>query len=95
VVGLSLGGEDGEERVERLLGELAARRPVPVLPVWHEPAPVSDKKRRQRVYVLGGRLLPAGSSLADVQRELQRVAGDFRERMNSGEPLEHVSFAGH
>ncbi len=95
VVGLSLGGVDGEARVEHLLGELAARQPVPILPVWHEPAPVSDAKRRQRIYILGGRLLPAGSSLADVQRELLRVSGDFRQRMNSGEPLEHVSFAGH
>jgi MFS family permease len=95
VVGLSLGGADGEARGERLLAELAARQPVPVLPVWYEPAPLSDARRRQRVYILGGRLLAAGSTAAEVHRELQRVAGEFREKMNSGEPLEHVTFAGH
>jgi hypothetical protein len=56
---------------------------------------VSDEKRRQRIYILGGQLLPAGSTAADVHRELQRLAGEFREKMNNGESLEHVSFAGH
>ncbi len=95
VVGLSLGGTDGGAMAERLLGELALRRPVPVLPVWYEPAPASEKNRRQRIYILGGRLLPAGSLAADVERELQRVSEEFRERMRSGEALPYVAFAGH
>jgi hypothetical protein len=91
VVGLSLDGGDNE----RMLGELAVRRPTPVLPIWYEPAPVSSKKRRQRIYILGGRLLPAGSSMADVHRELQRVAAEFSQQMSKGEPLHHVDYVGH
>ena len=68
---------------------------MPVLPVWYEPAPVSDEKRRRRIYVLGGRLLAAGSSAAEVHRELRRVAEEFKQHMSSGEPLQHVEFAGH
>jgi hypothetical protein len=72
VVGLPLDDADGGRMVERVLDELAKSEPVPILPVWYEPS--SDTKRRQRIYIRGGRLLPAGSSLADVQRELRRVA---------------------
>jgi hypothetical protein len=39
--------------------------------------------------------LPAGSSLADVQRELRRVATDFQEQMSRGAPLNHASFLEH
>jgi len=91
VVGLAMSEADEE----KMLGELAARQPTPILPIWYESAPVSSKKRRRRIYVLGGRLLPAGSSLADVHREMRRVAEEFRQQMNSGEPLHHVDFAGH
>jgi hypothetical protein len=80
---------------EKMLGELATGQPAPILPIWYEPAPISDKKRRQRVYILGGRLLPAGSSRADVHREMRRVAEEFRQQMSSGEPLKHTDFVGH
>jgi len=93
VVGLSLGA-DGDAMGERVLDDLAARRPVPVLPVWYERAPVSDKKRRQRIYILGGRLLPAGSTAAEVRRELQRVAEELERQTSSGEPLQHADLVG-
>ncbi len=95
VVGLSLGGADNERLAGQVLGDLATSHPAPVLPIWYEPAPVSAKNRRQRIYILGGRLLPAGSSLADVQREMQRVAAEFKQQMSRGEPLKHVDLAGH
>jgi hypothetical protein len=95
VVGLPLGDAGGDSMAERLLGDLAARRPVPVLPVWYAPAPAPSRKRRRRIYILGGRLLPAGSSAAEVSRELRRVAEEFQQEMDSGAPLKHAEIAGH
>jgi MFS family permease len=95
VIGLSLNGPDSEDLVERILGALAAKQAAPVLPVWYEPAPVPDKKRRQRIYILGGRLLPPGSSVSDVRRELQRLAGEFKQRMSRGESLKQFDVVGH
>ncbi|MGH7170855.1 MAG: hypothetical protein ACRELG_11300, partial [Gemmataceae bacterium] len=92
VAGLSL--EDGG-MAERLLGELAVKQPVPVLPVWYEPAPAPENNRRRRIYILGGRLLPAGTSAWDVQAELQRVAEAFQQQMARGEVLKHIEFRGH
>jgi hypothetical protein len=92
VVGLSL---DGDPMAEGLLDDLATKQPVPILPVWYEPAPVSDQKRRQRIYILGGRLLPSGSLEADVRREMQRLAEEFKQQMIGGEPLKHADFVGH
>ncbi|HEY7314401.1 MAG TPA: MFS transporter [Gemmataceae bacterium] len=95
VVGVSLEDAQHDRIGERLFAELSAKQPVPVLPVWYEMAPAPEKKRRRRrVYVLGGRLLPAGSSVADMQRELQRVAGEFKEQMTRGAPLRHIEFPG-
>jgi MFS family permease len=91
VAGLSL---DQSGRTERLLDELAVKQPVLVLPVWYEPAP-PPKKRRQRIYILAGSLLPAGSTAAQVQAELQRVAEAFQQQMTRGEALMHIEFVGH
>jgi MFS family permease len=95
VIALSLSDLNGDSLVEGLLDDLAKKHPVPVLPVWYEPAPVSDASRRQRIYVLGGRLLLARSSAADARREMQRVASEFKQEMSRGEPLKHVALAGH
>jgi MFS family permease len=95
VVGLSLDAENGDGIAEEVLDLIAKGRSVPVLPVWYEPAPKSDRKRRQRIYILGGRLLPAGSSAAEVRRELLRVAEEFEQQTRSGESLHHVDFVGH
>jgi MFS family permease len=92
VIGLSL---EDTPLVESLLAELADKQPVPLLPVWYRPAPVPEKKRRQRIYILAGRLLTASSSLADVQQELQLVAGEFEEKVARGEALKHVTLVGH
>ncbi|HTU20678.1 MAG TPA: MFS transporter [Gemmataceae bacterium] len=93
VAGLSL--DDGGI-AERLLGELAVKQPVPVLPVWYEPAPPPpDKNRRQRIYILGGRLFPAGSSPTEALRELQRVAEEFKLQMTRGEAIQHLEFMEH
>jgi MFS family permease len=95
VAGLSLEDADGGRMVERLLDELAKKQAVPILPVWYESAPAPAAGRRQRIYIVGGRLLPAGSLLADVQQELRRVAADFQEQMSRGAPLNHTSFMEH
>jgi MFS family permease len=85
VVALS---QDGGWMTERLLGELAA----PVLPVWYEAAPQPEQKRRQRIYILAGRLLPAGSTRAEVESEWQRLAEEVKQRAARGGPLRHVEF---
>jgi MFS family permease len=92
VAGLSL-EESGTSK--RLLEELAVKHPVPVLPVWYEPAPRPEKKRRQRIYILAGRLLPAGSSASEVQAELQRVAEEFQQQMAHGQALKHIALVEH
>jgi MFS family permease len=89
VVALSL---EGGGTAERLLEDLASKGRAPVLAVWYEPAPRPERNRRQRVYILGGRLLPAGSSMADVENELQRLADELQQRAKSGGPLKHVEF---
>jgi hypothetical protein len=94
VVGLTLVDSNGGRSVEALLDELAAKRPVPVLPVWHERSSMPEKKRRRRVYIVGGRLLPGGSAMADVQRELERIAGEFQEQMTRGAPISHLDLVG-
>ncbi len=83
---------DGGKLTERLLDDLAAKGTVPVLPVWYEPAPRPGHNRRQRIYILGGRLLPAGSTMAEVDRELQRLADELQQRAHRGGPLKHVEF---
>ncbi|MHB1423476.1 MAG: MFS transporter [Gemmataceae bacterium] len=92
VVALSL---DKDGVAERLLGALAAKQTAPLLPVWYEAVPRSERNRRQRVYILGGRLLPPGSTMAEVERELQRLAEEFKELAERGEPLKHVELVRH
>ena len=92
VAGVSL--DDGG-MAERLIGEMAVKQPVPVLPVWYEPAPPPENTRRQRIYILGGRLLPAGSSAVEVLGELQRIAEEFKQQMTRGEALKHMEFMEH
>jgi hypothetical protein len=94
VVGVSLGNKEDGGEIERLLDDLAERRAAPVLPVWYEPAPASARKRRRRIFVLGGRVLPAGISVEDVRHELRRVAEEFRQRTAGGEPLQHADDVG-
>jgi hypothetical protein len=91
VVALSL---NGDQMMERLLEGLAATK-APLLPVWYEPAPRPERKRRQRIYILGGRLLPAGSTMAEVEREWQRLAEELQQHAARGGPLQHVEFVGH
>ncbi len=84
--------QDSGGMMERLLGELA----VPVLPVWYEPAPRPERRRRrQRIYILAGHLLPAGSTLAEVEREWQRLAAEMKQRAVHGGPLRHIEFVEH
>ncbi len=80
--------QDGGWMTERLLGEVA----VPVLPVWYEAAPQPERKRRQRIYILAGSLLPAGSTMAELEREWQRLADEVKERASRGGSLRHVEF---
>jgi MFS family permease len=79
VVGLSLGGEAGA-RAERLFETITAQRPVPVLPVYRDTAPAPSRRRRQRVYIVAGDLLPAGSTPEAVRLEFERLAADLRQR---------------
>lgn len=72
---------------ERLLSEWAA----PILPVWYETAPRPERRRRQRIYILAGRVLPAGSKMTDVESEWQRLAEEVKQRAARGGPLRHVS----
>lgn len=88
VVALAL---EGGRMMERFLADAAAKG-APVLPVWYEPAPQPEQKRRRRIYILGGRLLPAGSTMADVQREWLRLAEELQQRAARGGPLKHVEF---
>ncbi len=83
--------QDGDGMMGRLLDKLSA----PVLPVWYELAPRPQRKRRQRIYILAGRLLPAGSTLAEVEREWQRLAAELKQRATRGGPLRHVDFVKH
>jgi MFS family permease len=90
---LSCGGvvtlsQDDAKTMGHLLSELAA----PILPVWHESAPRPDGKRRRRIYILAGRLLPAGSTMTEVESEWQRLADDVKLRAARGGPLRHIEF---
>jgi len=78
-----------------MMGRLLDKLSAPVLPVWYELAPRPQRKRRQRIYILAGRLLPAGSTLAEVEREWQRLAAELKQRAARGGPLRHVDFVKH
>jgi MFS family permease len=95
VVGLSLDGANGDELVERALSVAATKSSAAVLPVWYERAPLPDGKRRQRVYILGGTLLPPGSSIDDVRRELRRVADEFKLRMTHEDSRNSIDLVVH
>lgn len=88
VVALSV---NSGQAAERLLGELSA----PVLPVWYEPAPRPEQGRRQRIYILAGNLLHAGSNMGEIEREWQRLAEGLQQRAARGGPLKHIEFAEH
>jgi MFS family permease len=92
VVAVSL---DDSSMAERLLGELAKKQAAPVLPVWYEIAPRPERKRRQRIYILGGQLLRAGATMEEVERELRRLQTEFKELADRGEPLKHAEFVKH
>jgi MFS family permease len=78
VVALPLGDAGANGSAERVLGELGAQ--APVVPVYYEVAPAPAKKRRQRVYVVGGPPLPAGASAEAVRAEIRRLGEEFRKR---------------
>jgi MFS family permease len=80
--------QDGGPTMERLLSELSA----PVLPVWHEPAPRPERRRRQRIYILAGHVLPAGSTMAEVEQEWHRLAEELKKQAVRGGPLKHLEF---
>jgi MFS family permease len=84
VAALSLNEKD---RVESLINDLALQRAAPILPVWYELAPKSEQNRRQRVYIVAGRLLPADSSTIQVREEMLRLAETFKQQMIRGETL--------
>jgi MFS family permease len=69
---------DGDPSAEALLDEIS--REAPVLPVWHATAPSSQPDRRRRVYVFGGRLLPAGTPADEVHSCLRQLGEEFKER---------------
>jgi MFS family permease len=91
VVGLSLDGE----KAEGMLDRLAEGKTASVLPVWYEWAPSPEKKRRQRVYIVAGRLLPAGSSARAVLDELQQVSRHFKQQMAHGESISEMTYMEH
>jgi MFS family permease len=62
-----------------VLDAVAREGAVPVLPVWHTAAPSSLPGRRRRVYVLAGRLLPAGAGAEEVRQCLAELGEKFRE----------------
>jgi len=80
--------QDDAKAMGHLLGELGA----PVLPVWYERAPRPEGRRRQRIYILAGRLLPAGSTMAEVENEWQQLAEDLKLHAARGGPLRHIEF---
>jgi MFS family permease len=78
VIGLSVG--EGEAKADALLDQLAREGRVPVLPVWYAVAPSSHPDRRSRVYVFGGKLLPAGTPAEEVHHHLEHLGDEFRRR---------------
>jgi MFS family permease len=85
VVALPFGDAGANGTAERVLEGLGAR--APVVPVYYEVAPAPAKKRRQRVYVVGGAPLPAGASAEAVRAEIRRLGEEFRKRKGRiGEP---------
>jgi MFS family permease len=78
VVGLSV--TEGEAGTERVLDWVAKQSGAPVLPVWHASAPSSQPDRRRRVYILAGRLLPAGTPAEEIRDHLHRLGDEFRLR---------------
>jgi MFS family permease len=87
---VALAMEEGH-LTERLLDELSAKG-TPILPVWYERAPQPEKNRRQRIYILGGHVLTSCSTMADVQREWQRLEEELEQRAIRGGPLKHIEF---
>ncbi len=79
--------QNGGWMTARLLSESSA----PILPVWYEAAPLPERRRRQRIYILAGRLLPGGSKMTEVESEWQRLAEEVKQRAARGGPLRHVS----
>jgi MFS family permease len=73
VVALASGAE-----ADWLLGWLGREGPVAVLPVWYQPRPGGRRGGRPRVWVVAGKLLPAGTPPAAVWQELARVGAEFR-----------------
>jgi MFS family permease len=78
VVGLPV--VEGEPGADLVLGGFAHQASAPVLPVWHAAVPSSLPGRRRRVYVLAGRLLPAGTSAEEMRKALQQLGDEFRVR---------------
>jgi MFS family permease len=93
VIGLSIAGP-GADQADRLLLTLTSSALAPLLPV-HYQASVPLPGERQRVYILGGVALPPGSSAAQVRAELERLRDEFKERQQSGLPLEKVLSEAH
>jgi MFS family permease len=93
VIGLSLAGP-GAEQADRLLINLTASTNAPLLPVHYQASAV-PADGPQRVYILGGRALPPGSSAAQVRAELERVRDEFKGLQQSGVPLEQALSEAH
>jgi MFS family permease len=67
----------------RLLDELQAAAPAPLLPVHY--ATTGRPGKRPRVYVLAGELLPPGAPAEAARAELRRLRDDLARRQ-AGEP---------
>jgi MFS family permease len=92
VVGLTLGGSRSED-VERLLAELLTHPQQPVVVPVHYGT--EGGGRIQRVYVLAGPALPAGTDLDAIRAALGQLREEFKELGQKGIPLAQALAGSH
>jgi MFS family permease len=85
VVAVPLADHPVTESADRVYEELAARHPVPVVPLFCEVE--TGPGGRHVVYVQIGDPLPAGTAAPDVRAALDRLRHGFTERRLAGESL--------
>jgi hypothetical protein len=91
VFGISLAAPGAEG----LLDRLAAREPVPVLPVYYKEEGATAKGRRRVVHIVAGAPLPPGTSAESVRRELARLGEELHQRARDGKPAERILSEAH
>jgi MFS family permease len=92
VVGLTLGGSCSED-VEQLLAELLTHPQQPVVVPVHYGT--EGKARIQKVYVLAGPALPAGTDLETIRATLGQLREEFKELSQKGIPLAQALAGSH